>query len=144
MVYDNAQNNQRYIEPVHRLSMRNRRMTDPSFLYGQQRNRYEPYHGYQQRINVNSVTGDGVSSYRSLSLNAPPPPSLNAPLRTYDNGGLDNSDGIHQNTFLQIENQQQFSTHLDSQRSINASHTNPNTVPRNDAIQVNTILLFYY
>ena len=69
MFYENEYVNRGYVESIHGDTVRNRRLTD-SILVMQNQDRYHPNY---PRVNVASVVGDGISSYRAMSLQAPPP-----------------------------------------------------------------------
>ena len=85
---DGNQLNERLVTSIHSSRVvPTRRVTD-SILLVQSENRYDPNNQVYQRINMNSVVGDGVSSYRTMSINNPPQLNVRSNMNTY--GVIDN------------------------------------------------------
>ena len=124
MFYENEYANRGYVESVQGDAVRNRRLTD-SILLMQNQDRYHPNY---PRVNVASVMGDGISSYRAMSLQAPPP--LNDHINNYHNAELNRTENQNPSSLLQIESQDQT-----QQSSINAGYTRTSTINQNSLIQ---------
>ena len=133
MFYENEYVNRGYVESVHGDTVRNRRLTD-SILVMQNQDRYHPNY---PRVNVASVMGDGISSYRAMSLQAPPP--LHDPI---NNAELNINENQNASSFLQIESQDQMQQTLSNPGYQRTSTINQNSIMPGGGLQVNVCEVF--
>ena len=136
MFYENEYVNRGYVESVHGDTVRNRRLTD-SILVMQNQDRYHPnYPG----VNVASVMGDGISSYRAMSLQAPP--QLHDNINNHHNAQLNGNENQNPSSFLQIESQDQMQLSLSNPGYQRTSTINQNSVTPGGGLQVNVFEVF--
>ena len=133
MFYENEYVNRGYVESIHGDTVRNRRLTD-SILVMQNQDRYRPNY---PRVNVASVMGDGISSYRAMSLQAPPP--LHGHINNYHNTELNGNENQNSSSPLQIESQDQTQMSLNNPGYQRTSTINQNSIMPGEGLQVNSL-----
>ena len=131
MFYENEYVNRGYVESIHGDTVRNRRLTD-SILVMQNQDHYHPSY---PRVNVASVMGDGISSYRAMSLQAPPP--LHGHM---NNAQLNGNENQNTSSPLQIESQDQMQQSLSNPGYQGTSTINQNSIMQGEGLQVNNLL----
>ena len=138
---DGNEVNQRHVTSIQSSRVVPARRVTDSILLVQSENRLDPSNPVYQQINLNSVSGDGVSSYRTMSINNPPQTNHGPSSTQY--GRISNSaDNANQNNISLHDSRPQMLHHTRDTQYMDNSNGAQNFPANQDTIQVSFVYTY--